>query len=363
MQRDAMLKALEMVAPALGRQELRPQMANLWFDGKYVSAFDDLLGLRAPCTFGVEGGMLGAKLISMIGLTETTRDVLADVEDSNVTVKIGGLTKVKMHVMPAEMRDFRMDKADKTAVVDLDMAQLLIAVEQCIKSAGQDLGRPENYGITFLAEPEQLVICSGYKDVLVKTTVPVKSPPKFRRVVLHPSFCAQLVRHGGLKGAVLELHDTKAVLQHPDVWAYGRALSKASGGKETNYHVTVDTWNKAAKGFFKQPTKMKSMLERNALLGTEHNNMELEVTTDKKGELRLRMKSSAGDVEVVDLSDVLNGQGIKPVHVYTNAKYLQRGIDLGQISINQRCIVQRDKVQGVDMVQIISVSDKGAAAS
>ena len=100
MKRTELLANLKVVAPALGKGDLVPALACLWFDGQRVLAYDDHIGISAPCAAGIHGGLNGALLLPFLersGLKEI--DIIVMV---SVTLTLGSCydqSRVKLSLM------------------------------------------------------------------------------------------------------------------------------------------------------------------------------------------------------------------------------------------------------------------------
>lgn len=357
MQREDFFKAIDTVGSALGRGDIHAALADLWFDGKTVAAFDENVGISTPCAFDLVGGIKGDKLLGMVGKTRpASAEVLVTVKDTNATIKIGKRVTIKVAVNDPANRIWQPKEANPSAAIKVKPALLIDGLAHCLKSVGQDLSQPEYYGVTFQVEGNYLHIYTGYRNhVIVEAVVPLKAKPAFTRVVVPEKFCQHVVKHFATKGATLELHDVNGgLLVTPNRTVYGRALNIAGNGVDMK--ATVAKQLKSANGFLPFPKGgILRMLERAALFEGDHLNMRLELERCAGG-VRLRMVSGgkASGTELVDVSNRIEAD-VEPVQVMTNAKHLLSGAELKEFDINTSRIVIRDERDGVRITQMAGV--------
>lgn len=335
-----------MVAPALGKGDLVPALACLWFDGQRVLAYDDHIGISAPCAAGIHGGLNGALLLPFLersGLKEI--DII--VKDT-VTFTMGSgkdQARLKLSLMDKGHAPFIMPKPKGTTTTG-DAKQFGAALKHCLKSVGNDVSRPEWFGITLEVKDKSLWMYSGTGQTLVRAEVQLHSKPKFKRTILPAAFCEQLLAHAKDKKAQLEIHDDHAMLSSGDILVFGRAIAAEEA---------LDMWDivetALAKGgdYIPTPT-LRFMLDRADLFDTGDLNMNLTVNGSKvKGKSTLTLFSSSASGELNDSKQI---DAHPEVSVQTNVKHLRSGADLDEMTINEDNIIMRSD----DIVQVISVA-------
>jgi hypothetical protein len=350
--------AIELAGEALGRGDLNPQLAKLWFDGNTVSAWDDNVAIQAACPFEFEGGVNGDMLTRLVARA-TGKEVTSTTKTNATIFKIGQST-LKVSVQPLEQRTFSLYEPDPNAVVEVDPKLLKPALEHVLSCVGQSLEKPEYHGVTFAVGSSDLLIYAGQPQVLVEARVPLqaKLANKFDYVVLPEKFCRQLVKHCGKKGAVLELHnatDTNSggMLVHPNLTVFGRSMS--SGQQKLGMWDYIAQHDKAAKNWINMPKRLISMLDRASIFEGEHHNLELALEV-VDGRARLRITIEDGEAQLVDLSDSIRVEEIEPVTVKTNAKHLRTGAGLARISVDsERIIMQDNRKDDVLITQVAAI--------
>lgn len=350
MERQILLEALKRVSPALGRGDLLPQLACLWFDRETVSAFDDNISIRTPLATELEGGVDGTLLTQAIDRTKV-KEVEVKLSGSSVTFKSGKRSNLKLGIRSIDERTFEIPKAVDGTVLVVDREVFHTALKFCLQSIGHDVTHPEWCGVTFEAAGGDLKLYSGYSQVLVQATVKLKGKPKFKRAILHEKFCQQVLAYPDAK---LEVHDDYALLyqdddggKRPAVNVFGRALASA-GGLDLGDMVLIAT--DRAKAFVPMPD-LTNMLNRASMFEGDHNNMQVSMVDTKQGN-KIKMVSASGKGELVDYSAVI-AEPHEEVEVATNAKHLRNGATLPSPDI---CIGADEIIIRTDnIIQVVSV--------
>lgn len=346
MDRAEFLSALKRVSPALGRGDLLPQLAHLWFANGSVSAFDDNISISTPCAADFEGGVNGALLLAATDRS-TTKELELKVTKQAVTFQFGSRINLKLGVMELDQRQFIMPAPEPKADLKVDRKVFNHALKFCLQSVGHDVTHPEWCGITFEVSGSSLHIYSGYSQVLVQATVPLKSKPKFKRVILHEKFCAQVLDY---PDAAIELHDDRGMLHKEGiVQVFGRALT-GTGGLDLAEMINV------ARERAKDPVPMPDltrMLNRGLMFEGDHLNMQVSVVS-LKGTKRIKMVSESGEGQLVDYSSAID-DAHPEIEVATNAKHLRSGASLSNIVIGpDEILMSGDEI--ADIIQVVSVA-------
>ena len=356
MEYAAFKAATEQAGEALGRGDLSPQLARLWFDGTTVSAWDDNVAISVACPFEFDGGVLGELLTKLIGRA-TGKEVAVTTKGGTAIFKVGR-SSLKLTVEPLEQRSFEMRDPDRAAAIAVEAKLLKPALGQILKCVGQSLEKPEYHGITFAVDGNDLLIYAGQPQVLAEAAVPLKSKPKskFNYVVLPEKFCRQLVKHYDEKDSELTLYNATdtiggGLLVCPTLTVFGRSLS--SGRQKLDMRAYIDSHVKQAPAWFPIPKGLAGMLDRASLFEGEHHNLELAVEAVSGG-VRLRITIEDGEAQLVDVSGTIKGE-VEPVVVKTNAKHLRTGADLIEMCVDSKRIIMRDD-QGDDGVCITQVA-------
>ena len=361
MQYKEFREAIELAGEALGRGDLNPQLAKLWFDGSTVAAWDDNIAIKAACPFALEGGVDG-ELLTRLVARATGEEVAATTKASATVFKIGA-SSLKVDVRPLEERTFSIYKPNPKAAIKVDPELLKPALEHVLSCVGQSLEKPEYHGVTFALGTggKDLLIYAGQPQVLVEAMVPLQAKPasNFDYVVLHEKFCRQVVKHCGKEGAIVELHNavdpnSGGLLVHPDITVFGRSMS--SGQQQLVMWDYIGQHLDDAKNWIRMPKSLTNMLDRALIFEGEHHNLELALEVENK-RARLRITIEEGGTRLVDLSEwVKISSDVEPVVVKTNAKHLHTGAKLTEICVDSKRIIMQDNPKdGVRITQVAAI--------
>ena len=110
MNRKLLLDRLGKVKPALATNDLIPALTHLWFSGDEVLAYNDAVGISAPCDAGFAGMVPGATLLAVLG-TSRAKDVEFSPGDGEVLVKAAS-AKIKLPLLPVDKPLFEMPEVE-----------------------------------------------------------------------------------------------------------------------------------------------------------------------------------------------------------------------------------------------------------
>lgn len=361
-----LLKTLEIVSPAIGRADVSPQLANLWFDGKYVTGFDDTVAITTNCELPIEGGVKGALLLSLLSKHDSDREIIVSQNGEVLDLAIGKRTKAKLAIESLDARGFPTEESMPSAVIKCNKGKFLRAMEHCVKCVGTDISKPEYFGITLEAEQFEgaIALYSGDTSTLVEAVVPIKSTPAFKQVVLPVKFCQQLLKYYPDKDATLEVIETPAskskdgrpnngyaLLKTPYVTVYGRNLliTPSEGDSTPDFFERA---LKAATTFMPMPPITK-ILERAAILDENRDNLNLSVV-EAKGKRQLKFYINKENTELTDISNPVVSDH-EPIKVLTSVKNIKHGSLLQEININSQYIIMRTIDGSASIVQLVGV--------
>lgn len=217
MNRKQLLDILGRVKPALASNDLIPALTHLWFSGQEVLAYNDAVGISAPCDVGFSGMVPGSTLLSMLQMSRA-KDVEFASGDGDVLVKAAS-AKIKLPLLPLDKPLFEMPEASGDDELPASSSDFVAAVSACLRSVTTDPSVPDQLGITVIPGKKSIDLYSTNGVTISFASVPVSGKVALsRRVVLSSHFCEQLVR--------LARGDKKARL----VVAEDHALLRTSGG-------------------------------------------------------------------------------------------------------------------------------------
>lgn len=193
--REGLLKALNLVKPALSNQNYVPILTHFCFDGSLALAYNDVhaIGVRYSLD-GIECSVPGDLMLKMAASLPGSK-VSVDFDDENLKF-ISGRSRVKIPTMPATAFTFDFPTGKRMGHFKVDQ-DLLKGLEKCSISVGSDPTNPAQMGITLARGNDYSALFStdGYtmsRYILeIDPDLPGDSP-----IILPTFFCDQLVTLG-----------------------------------------------------------------------------------------------------------------------------------------------------------------------
>lgn len=326
------LEALKRAEPALGAATAVPQFARFWFDGNYVTAFNDDLGVRVDLKTGFKGGVNGDTLIELLKASKAPQvDITKEGNKLHLNM---GRARPSLAANDLDEAVWSMpEPSGETLPVDSD--KLIEGVRHCMRSIGSIPSIPESMGVTFTAEKKELVLYSTKNTAMSKAVIPLTKNPAFSRCTVHKKFCHVMLKLAERKIKFrLELTDEHALLVSDGLLVYGRLMHTS---KPINFEMGL---SQAARGKLVHapiPEKLKQMLKRSMII-SHNSRVSLIVKEGNKGQiLRLHAKSSMGEMHDSTAIDHPN------IDVWVIPEDIETGCDLKTIAITENGVVMKDE--------------------
>lgn len=194
--RDAFLRIINLVSPALSSQDFVPILKNICFRKGKAIAFNDraAIGVTLPAgmsdlTVTIPGAMLKSAVASF-----NADSVAVQLGEGSEALITSGRSKIKLATMPAA--DFPFKMPDSGTVIKFT-EPMLKGMQACMPAIGNDPTRPATMGVTLDVEDgcatfyaTDNATISRYKTKS-KVKLPGDSP-----VILPTFFCEQLLSIG-----------------------------------------------------------------------------------------------------------------------------------------------------------------------
>jgi len=191
--REALLRLVNLVRPALASAIYIPALTHIKFDGEKVVAFNDVsaISVRGQVELAccVPGELLLRTLNSFGGESVLLQH---DKRGGNVVIS-SGRSKVTLPVL--ELKDFPFDEPTEDAPeVALD-ANILKGIERCLFSVGNDPTHPAQMGVTLDCDERGCVVLYSTDNFTISryVTKTERKLPGGAPVILPRFFCEQLV--------------------------------------------------------------------------------------------------------------------------------------------------------------------------
>lgn len=302
--REALVKAVNMVRPALAAQAYVPILQHICFRNDEMVTFNDVTAIGVRMKTGlkacVPGDMLARSLASFSG--ETIGVVQSGDEALTLTA---GRSKLKLPVL--NVKDFPFDLPETTSKTDSIKvhASIIDGIDKCLLSVGTDETHPAHMGVTLEADAADGAI-SG--DAVLHSTdgvtisrytttdeIELEAP-----VILPTFFCQQLI---ALNRAFPKEQATLYLLQggllvewEGGAFLYSRTLvdlEPLDFGSVISRHVQLNGLKKRCAPI---PDKWDAAFKR-ALLVTQGELEKVTKIMPTEGGLKMRSSSPAGDAE------------------------------------------------------------------
>lgn len=195
--REALLKALQLVRPAISNQTFIPALSHIRFREGWAEAFNDVtcICVNLPKNSGeldlCAPGDLLIKALNSFG----TEDVLFKFgKDSSLTL-VSGKSSIKVPTLPGKDFPLKWPKDDGVRI-KLD-AGMLKGIEHCLLSVGSDTNHPSQMGVTLDTNDGGQPVLYSTDNFCISRYVCADSStvklPGGAPVILPTFFCQQLL--------------------------------------------------------------------------------------------------------------------------------------------------------------------------
>lgn len=212
MDRKKLLDTLAAVKPALASTSLIQVLTHFCFADGRVTAYNDQIGLSAPCELDLTGALPGATLLGLLSASRA-KEVEITAAESEVQVRAGG-ARAKLPVLPPDAFLFEMPEAVNGQALPAASKDFISAVRGCLRSVSADTSVPDQLGITLMpAGKKGLDLYSINGATMSRASVQLSGKLALdHRVVLSAPFCEQLVRLAGEPGSTLTVAEDHSML-------------------------------------------------------------------------------------------------------------------------------------------------------
>jgi len=288
-----MLDLLATFDPALGNPEFIPAFADFRFDGKTVLAYNDQIGMQAPCDLDIQGGVRGTALLRFLRASNA-RDVHVEQTSNTEVVFKLGRAKLRLPLRPLAEFTFTMPGEDDYIPLPVTK-QLPLALKQALTSVGVDPSATARFGVTWELRKDCLVLYSS-DNVSVATVVLDQKIPEGLdgvAVILQASFCAVLSGIVSSCERVLLSDESMQV-----VFADGlRLFARTIAGANPEMFATVLLAHDCDDLQVVSQNRLTKALDRARVVFTASNETASTLSIKGDGRLHLFTKGAVGEVE------------------------------------------------------------------
>lgn len=336
MARKDFVDKLGRVSPALSGNDLIPILTHFCFADGEVTAYNDQIGISAPCKTGFEGCVPGGTALGLLNASRATNldfSVKKGEEkgDSDeLTIKAAS-SKLKLPLLQVEDFDevWTMPKPEKKLELPVDTRRFLAAIDCCMRSVSIDTSVPDQLGVTLMVDGKDLLMFSTDNSTLSHAILPLKSAPSFKRVILSAHFCREMLTLADKsKPLHLEVHDDGkakdgdySLLVNGNSTLFGKLIESwkpVDFIDALNKHLPPDEVGK----FVSIPTKLEMIIERACIVAAASIETVRTEVAVKKGKASFYTASKKG-IEAYDTLELEPKQA--DVELAVDPKLLKRG--------------------------------------
>lgn len=190
--REALLRILGLVRPALASQDYIPALTHVKFDGEYAIAYNDISAISVACDAPIKRCVPGDLFIRALGSFGGSTVALAYDDAKSSLLLSSGRSKLKLPTL--DPKDFPFSIPTEVAPEIILTAPIMRGIERCLISVGADPTHPEQMGVTLEEGADGAVLFSTDNFVISRfqTNADIKLPGE-APIILPTFFCEQLV--------------------------------------------------------------------------------------------------------------------------------------------------------------------------
>lgn len=322
MNRSKLVSILELIKPALSKDNTVPVFQCFTFEQGFITAYNDTIAIIGPTECEDKFGVHGNTLLGLLS-SSTTEEVELSLDKNDLVLKMGKSIG-RLPYIPRS--DFLFEEPNGKWEITPITISVIEALTLCLETVSSDETQLALHGVTI--EGDTMYSCNG--DTI--TRVRLKNSIGTSRILLPTAFVSGILNLWKL----LEL--TKGQLQFNDEWVMANFNEWAVYGRILKIDKPIDfdaLITQAMKGKAKTvpwPKALHGALARARILADpESKRTDLTVT---KGNLRLRTETPMGEVK----------DEIKLEHpditTMINASHVQRALMVcDQIAFLESCTV------------------------
>ncbi len=339
--RKDLLAVLKIVEPAISsNKNAVEELSHIWFSGKYVSAFNDLLGLQVSFKTEFSGGVRGDKILGILE-NSLARDITIEEADGGNLFMKAGSAHVTFALRPFEdwfwhptVPDAKPFQVSKEFIDAIDLTLLSVG-------SGKVLN-PEQRGITIIQNggDADLYSTDSVSISWMKTKSTILTGKEQTRAILPTPFCEQFVK--------MATESSKLTIDENAVYYTGEFKSGDWIGDVLLFSKLVEDDNPVpfadvvngyvgTKGAFPIPNRLKGSLDRALVLLSDGEPADIQIKDEK---LLLYAQSSSTPAEVDDVIKLEKADKHAEILVKADPGLLKRGIEgRDDLAVTKDCLI------------------------
>lgn len=200
--REELLAKLNIASLAVHSQDFIPILAHFCFDGKYVTAYDDVIAIRIPCGSNFACALEADTILKLLNKVPSEEITLAFTPEKIMffRAKSGGTgTRVRLPFIDEENFIFKfpnLKAASGAKLSDAVAEQFFTGIQCCLTSIGDSSHHPAAMGITLDYDNEEgLLYLYSTNDKSISRYEVKKWPlMEIRKIILPTSFCKAILK-------------------------------------------------------------------------------------------------------------------------------------------------------------------------
>jgi DNA polymerase III sliding clamp (beta) subunit (PCNA family) len=189
MLRKELLNTLNLVGQALAKDDLVPIFKCFCFDGRYVSAYNDTIGIVAACPTGTAFAVNGQVLLDLLTACQS-EEVEFSWDNTDVVVKAGKST----FSLPYFTEDEFIFEAPNVLGLHLPISEeTLPGIRACYSSISSDMTKLALTAVTFDLN-KKVTLYSSDGDTLTRYATTVKGLEKPDKALVPGAFCGVMLK-------------------------------------------------------------------------------------------------------------------------------------------------------------------------
>jgi DNA polymerase III sliding clamp (beta) subunit (PCNA family) len=339
-ERTTLLKALNSAKPALGSNNQLVELNHFWFDTDYVYAYNEILGIKAPCKTDFMGGVKGDLLLGMLDKSSAKELIIE--EDGNELICTAGTAQLTFTLLP--FKDFKdiwtIKEPDWDNSYEISDA-FIEAVDAVLFSVGNSkVLNPEQRGITIIQRDR------GYADLYTTDSATIswarietdrKIHSENVRCVLLTEFCDLLKGIAKPTDKLSIDQSTASLLVQDGMFVFSRLVEE--GETPADFETYMREYTKVEK-FVKIPKEFDMALARAELLTTKGTSevtpVEFSIKEREPPVLTLYAKTLYGEID----DEIEIEPGHEKIVVKADVSLVKRALNKRTgFAIKKECIV------------------------
>jgi DNA polymerase III sliding clamp (beta) subunit (PCNA family) len=336
--RETLVQTLELVGRALGDAKMVQVFSNFCFKNRTVSAYNDEIGIVAPCEVLGTYGLHGKTLLDLLKVTKTEK-VEFNLVEEEVQI-VSGKSKLKLPYLREDAFLFKPVKEDLyTVSMDITI-DLIDGLGYSLVTSSRDQSMGALMGVQLYDEGPTSILFSCDSDAITKYTLNA-DPDAGRamtplRFMLSNAFCETLlkvIKESGSSEGRITFGDDWVVAYLNNGWRiYGRMKPL---GTLDHQNMITDTI-KETPVFVDVPEALKEALARASVMAeTEGAGTHIQIN---QGKMSLVTQTKMGEVlDTVTLRDHAD------VEAKVNPSLMLRSIEsCGRFCVQENCTIFED---------------------